>query len=68
MNKEVIWKGFKKDIVVLDNIIPQEMADKFELTTTKDTFPWYLLRDIQTISALSICPSLVFSNGNCFGR
>jgi len=48
MNKEVIWKGFKKDIVVLDNIIPQEMADKFELTTTKDTFPWYLLRDIQT--------------------
>jgi hypothetical protein len=48
MNEEVKFLGFKKDIIILDDIIPQEMADKFELTTTKDIFSWYLLRDIQT--------------------
>lgn len=48
MEKEVKWKGFLKDIVVLDNVIPQEMADKLETTVTGDQFPWYLLRDIQT--------------------
>jgi len=46
MSKEVKWKGFSKDIIVLDNVVPQEMADKFETIVTDGYFPWYLIRDI----------------------
>ena len=46
MSEELKFLGFTKDILVFDNIIPQEMADSVEKKVTTDVFPWYLLRDI----------------------
>lgn len=35
------------DIIIIDNILPQDISDKIEETVTSNLFPWYILRDIQ---------------------
>tara|TARA_Y100000289_G_C3913871_1_gene146257 strand:+ start:464 stop:1150 length:687 start_codon:yes stop_codon:yes gene_type:complete len=45
--REIEFKGFTKDIEVIDNIIPSQLADNFESRIIDKNFPWYLIRDIQ---------------------
>ncbi len=56
----------KGDIIVVDNIIPLSLQEKYKQWLFKDNFPWYYMQDITTAENLQLRPALshmLYDNG-----